>query len=282
MSLKSRFVMALSLIDFVREKFQFFDAQEDKIAKYWEGNSRNDIIEKADKLFEEEKYIEVYEHLNKIKHSKDIDIIWRIAKALFNISLTPDLTNETKKEMMGEAYEILAGATAIGKGKGNYYKWMAIITNRKNGLESLEHKVTRYPEIRDHLIKASEHSPKDYTGRWHYEMANLTWFQRKIAKYLYKEPPVSDYHEAYRYLSKAEELQPRSFLPNVYLLGLVCMKIGQNYRARYYLQTAMNLPVHNECEKCCATNASFMLSKLEKYDLGKDLLFDHYQFGFEN
>lgn len=67
-------------------------------------------------------------------------------------------------------------------------------------------------------------------GRWHYEMANLTWFQRKIAKYLYLEPPKSTFEDAHKHLIKAEEIQPRTFLPNIYILGNVCMHLGQYYR----------------------------------------------------
>lgn len=76
-------------------------------------------------------------------------------------------------------------------------------------------------------------------GRWHFEMANMTWFQRKIAKYLYLEPPTSSFQEAYQHLNKAEDLHPRCFIPNLYTLGNVCMKLGQYYR--YYTQLNIEL-----------------------------------------
>ncbi|CAG9773784.1 unnamed protein product [Ceutorhynchus assimilis] len=280
------FLFTLSFIEFVRGKLPFFDNPEDKIAKYWENPSKSDILEKADKLFEEDKHMEVYESLNRIKYSKDIEVVWRLAKALYNLSLTPDITAEVRKEMITEAQEILESTYAMGKNKSCFYKWMAIITNTRNGLENLETKIKGYATVKNYLSEACERNPRDFTvqymlGRWHFEMANLSWFQRKIAKYLYLEPPKSTFQEAYRHHIKAEELEPRSYLPNLYILGCICMKLGQYYRAKYYLNLALSLPAHNECEKCCIPGVKSLLTKLEKYDLGKDVLYN-YEFGFEN
>lgn len=47
--------------------------------------------------------------------SKDIEIIWRTARALYNLSLTPDISNDVRKEMIGEAQNILESSYTIGK-----------------------------------------------------------------------------------------------------------------------------------------------------------------------
>lgn len=56
----------------------------------------------------------------------------------------------------------------------------------------------------------------------------------------------------------------------------------KRFRAKYYLSTALNLPPRNECEKCCISGVKSLLTKLEKYDLGKDLLYENMEFGFED
>ncbi|XP_048519595.1 regulator of microtubule dynamics protein 1 isoform X2 [Dendroctonus ponderosae] len=276
------FLLEISLIEFVKDKLPFFANPEDKIAKYWESQSRTEIIQKADKMFNEGKYMDVYEALNRMKYSKDFEVVWRLSRALYNLSLHTDLTSEIRKAMIGEAHNILESVNTIGNGQSNYHKWMAVISNAKNGFEGLEMKIKEYPNIRNHLIKACDSDPQDFAGRWHYEIANLTWFQRKIAKYLYTEPPDASHQEAYKYLNNAEELRPRSFIPNIYILGCACMKLGQYYRAKYYLNLTLGIPAHNECERCCASGAQNLLRKLEKYDLGKDLLYENPHFSFEN
>ncbi|KAL1494503.1 hypothetical protein ABEB36_010090 [Hypothenemus hampei] len=279
-------LLSISIIQLIKEKY--FLEKEDKIAKYWDNNqSRLDIIQRADKLFEQQKYMDVYETLNRIKFSNDIEIVWRLARALYNLSQNPEISDEVRMEMIVEAHKILVKASGIGTGKSNYHKWLAVILNTKHGLQSLETKIREYENVKEQLIKACESNPRDFTvqymlGRWHYEMANLTWLQRRIAKYFYLEPPISTYQEAYKHLIKAEELQPRCFIPNLYVLGSACMKIGQYYRAKYYLNLALSLPVHTECEKCCVTGARNLLRKLEKYDLSKDLFNENYNFGFDN
>lgn len=60
--------LSVSLIEFVKDKLSFFDNSEDKIAKYWSNQTRKEILEEADALFEDEKYMQVYENLNRIKY----------------------------------------------------------------------------------------------------------------------------------------------------------------------------------------------------------------------
>ncbi|XP_060523016.1 regulator of microtubule dynamics protein 1-like [Cylas formicarius] len=112
-------------------------------------------------------------------------------------------------------------------------------------------------------------------GRWCYEIANLTWLQRKIVKCLYHtEPPTSSYDEAYKHLLKAEELRPRSFLPNLFVLGQVCFKLGFYYSAKYYLEMALTLSTRSDAKKWehFRNSAKSMLKKLKNYDMGRELL----------
>lgn len=60
--------LSISLIEYVKGKFSFFDNSEDKIAKYWPKQTKKEILEEADALFEDEKYMQVYENLNRIKY----------------------------------------------------------------------------------------------------------------------------------------------------------------------------------------------------------------------
>lgn len=110
---------------------------------------------------------------------------------MFSLSLTPDISNDVRKEMIGEAQNILESSYTIGKSvllrklgvdlgripgqnKSNYHKWLAVISNTKNGLDSLETKVREYPVIRDNLIKACESNPNDFSGNCPYLIHFLT------------------------------------------------------------------------------------------------------------
>ena len=52
----------------------------------------------------------------------------------------------------------------LGKSQANYHKWLAVIANHRNGLESLDNKIKGYPKVRNHLLDACKINPKDFTG----------------------------------------------------------------------------------------------------------------------
>ncbi|CAH1119465.1 unnamed protein product [Phaedon cochleariae] len=166
-----------------------------------------------------------------------------------------------------------------GKKSPNIHKWLAIVLDAHHGQLGLEQRVKASSAVRDHLARACELDPRDFAahymlGKWHFQMGRLTWVQRTIAKYfIAAEPPRTTHKQAYKYLSKAEDLQPRTFLPNLYLLGKTCIEMGQYYKAKYYLHLAMNLPPKDDCDNCCVWMARQLVMKLDRYDLGKNVLY---------
>ncbi|CAH0563994.1 unnamed protein product [Brassicogethes aeneus] len=242
-----------------------------------------EVIALADKLFDENKYIEVYELLNRQKFEKNIDIKWRIARSLFFVLDSEKMNDSIRQNIVEEAMDILNSSLAI-EDNPNIYKWLAIMTNYNSGIEGLESRIKTYPLVREHLQKACDLNPNDFCvnymlGKLCYELANLSWLQKTIAKYFFEEPPKATYEEAYAYLVKAEELQPRCFIPNVYLLGESCVKLKMFYRAKYYLTLVINLS-KEKGEQKYANKAKQIIDKLEKYDLGKDVLFCNYLNGY--
>ncbi|KAJ8915108.1 hypothetical protein NQ315_000360 [Exocentrus adspersus] len=267
-------------------------AVEEKALRYWSRTTLPDTISIADKLFEEEKYLEVYELLNRIRFNEEVEVLWRIARTLYNLSFEKEVTTEERWQMVEEAYQILRMALETGKNasqeSADVHKWMAIVLDAKHGLVNLQTRIKHAATVKHHLTRATELNPHDFTaqymlGKFCYEMSRLSWFQRMLARYFVAwEPPQCTYQEAFKYLSKAEELQPRTFLPNIYLLGRTCIEIGQFYKARYYLNVAVNLPPKDECEKCCVQNARYLIKKLDRYDLGRSVLFYDFPFGFSD
>ncbi|CAH1376395.1 unnamed protein product [Tenebrio molitor] len=260
------------------------DNVEDKISKYWLGKSVEEVIDEADVLFNQGKYLDVYELLNRLKFCNNVEVQWRIGRALFKLSCQNSINEEVRNEMIHEAYEIIMASLNTVEDSAKVHKWAAIIIDRKNGMRGLEHRVKNSEIVKNHLIKSCELDPNDVTaqyllGRWCYEMSNITWFQRIISKLLYGDPPQSSFEEAHKYLSRAEDLHPRFYLQNTYLLGKTCLKLGQYYRAKHYFGVVGNLPVHNDYERHCAADAKKLLKRLDKYSLEKSALFYEYPFG---
>ncbi|KRT85026.1 Anaphase-promoting complex subunit 3 protein [Oryctes borbonicus] len=251
---------------------------------YWMKMSINDIIEKADKLYEKGNYLEVYEILNRIKYNANSEVQWRICRALFRMSVDPTFNPEMREEMISEAYILINLALTIEKNNPNIYKWLAIVTDAKYGLDGLDAKIKSFELMKSHLEKALELQPDDMAtlyilGKWCYEMSKLTWIQRLIAEALYAKPPRATYQEAYDYLVRAAELQNNDYyIPIFYILGKTCLKMRQYFRARYYFHAATTFQPRSEYEALCVKKAKYQLLRLEKYDLDKDSVLNNLQY----
>lgn len=139
---------------------------EDKITKYWTGKTVDEVIAEADILFEEGKYLEVYELLNRLKFCNNIEVQWRIGRALFKLSCQENIKEDIRKEMIQEAYEIIQTTLHADGNSSKIHKWAAIIIDRKNGMKGLEHRVEHSEIVKNHLIKSCELDPNDVTAQY--------------------------------------------------------------------------------------------------------------------
>jgi len=79
-------------------------------------------------------------------------------------------------------------------------------------------------------------------GRWHYELANLSWILKSFAKVLYGGlPPSGGNEEAKRWFEKALACDPRS--PRHYLwLAKAQLELGEDELARSNLEKCLRVP----------------------------------------
>lgn len=166
----------------------------------------------------------------------------------------------------------------LGQGNANVHKWLAVVIYAKTEQESTESRIKSYTHIKMHLRRAVELQPDDVVvlhmlGKLCFELANLTRFQRILARTLYAQPPASTYEEAYGYFERAETIRPRFYLPNMYMLGRTCLELKQYFRANYYLNIAANLPAITEYERWCAKRSKQIAESLKEYDVTQDAVF---------
>lgn len=273
-------ITPLALTFFLEPKNNNLDKNLIKINKYWSKKPLNELVYEADKMFEEEKYLEVYELLNRMKYNT-FEVKWRLSRCLFKLSKRNDLSKETSDEMIKEAYDLITDALKTGQEDANVHKWMAIITDVKCGIESTQCRVKAAGKIKEHLIKAYEINPNDVVilymlGKWCFEMSRLTFFQRILAKVLYAAPPKASYEEAYFYFKKAVEVDTTGYyIPNIFLLGETCIHLKKYFRATYYLKMASLLPARSQYERECVEKAKQIVEYLNQYDLNNEsILFE--------
>lgn len=245
----------LSLLSFLKNCNPFCE-KKCKANRYWLHQSLPELLEDADELFSNEKYMEVYELLNRLKFRENAEVHWRLCRALFKMSGNSSLSKVVRNEMITEGYELIRTALELCPNNANIHKWAAIIMDAKSGAEGTVSRIHSYGIVKIHLMKAAELNPNDVTvyymlGRWCFALSNMTWIQRKISCLLFATCPTSTYDEAHSYFVMAEKTKPRFYIPNLYMLGCTSFHLNDFRRARYYLSVASNFTPRTRFETEC-------------------------------
>jgi tetratricopeptide (TPR) repeat protein len=112
----------------------------------------------------------------------------------------------------------------------------------QNGKE----RVASATEIRRYAEQAIRDDPGNYKayhilGRWHYEVSNLSFIERTLARWFFGSLPESSLSEGISNLEKSRALRP-DFLLNYFELARAYHREGQNGRAIALLTQMEKLP----------------------------------------
>ncbi|XP_010810504.1 regulator of microtubule dynamics protein 1 isoform X2 [Bos indicus] len=193
-----------------------------------------EVLEQADYLYESGETEKLYQLLTQYKESEDAELLWRLARASRDVAQLSGTSEEEKKFLVYEALEYAKRAL------------------EKNESSCAAHK------------KAIELNPKDATsihlmGIWCYTVAEMPWYQRRIAKVLFATPPGSTYEEALGYFHRAEQVDPNFYSKNLLLLGKTYLKLHNKKLAAFWLTKAKDYPAHTEEDKQIQTEAAQLL-----------------------
>lgn len=104
-----------SLFNAIRQQKPQFENEAEKFSRYWVRKTIPDIISEADKLYDDDRCMEVYELLNRLRFMQEVDILWRLARVLYKMSNKVEVPADVRWEMTEEAYMLLKMALATGQ-----------------------------------------------------------------------------------------------------------------------------------------------------------------------
>ncbi|XP_076289087.1 regulator of microtubule dynamics protein 1 isoform X1 [Lasioglossum baleicum] len=223
------------------------------------------LLGKADALFDQGNYKEIYDLLSHYRDSGDVEILWRLSRALYKMSETA--TDVEGKKMVYEAYDVLSNALQIKEDHWAIHKWMSVILNSKSSYEGMKVQIRELYNVKTHMLRAIELNPKDATtiymlGTWCYRVSDLAWYQRKIAAVIFGEPPTSSFEEALKYFQNAEEVEPNFYSHNLLMLGKSYLKLNQKDEALKYLKMAAEYPAKTDDDHLATQEAQKLLKNL--------------------
>ncbi|PZC80183.1 regulator of microtubule dynamics protein 1 isoform X1 [Helicoverpa armigera] len=226
------------------------------------------VIEDADKLFDNGHYEECYNLLSEHQDKNNVEVQWRICRALYNMSKESKYDKQYKNTLVLQAYDIILKVLNESQDHYAVHKWYALLLDAKSALEGVKERIKQLENVKKHMDMAVTLNPNDATilhmlGEWCYQISEMPWHHRKIAEVLFASPPYSSYEDALEYFLKAETVQPRFYSVNLLRLGNCYLKLQKEDQAKYYLQLAASYPAKSNDDHRANTEAAELLKKIK-------------------
>lgn len=180
------------------------------------------------------------------------DYLWRMCKSMYLMAVVIGQEGDSakKQSLIFEAVDYGLKAIEIDEFNSEAHKWYAIVIGSRGEYLGIKEKILDGYEFKKHIDRASELSPQDHTirhllGRFCYEVAELSWWERKMASTLFADPPNATMEEAKEHFMAAEELKPDGWKENRQFLAKSCIHLKDYSAALHWLDMANELPVKN-------------------------------------
>ena len=131
-------------------------------------------------------------------------------------------------------------ALALDASCGAAHKWYAILLSESGTFSDTSTKIKNSFTVREHFEQAVALSPGDATARhllglWCFEVAKLSWIEKKVAAAIFASPPRATFEEAIGHFLAAEEMDPRFYPKNLLLLSQAYKRLGRKEEAAGWL-----------------------------------------------
>jgi len=201
-----------------------------------------------------------------VEYPEDVEILWRLAQVHFDIAdQTED--EEVHKAHFYPGFEAAKKGVKIDPNSARANHWYATLIGKIGMLEGTKQKIINSYDVEEYGLKAIELDPAydgslHLLGRWHYELADLSWIERTVAKIVYETPPKASFEESVEFYKKA--IEAKSDEVRHYLwIGKAFIKLKDYEKAKKYLQTATEMTPLDDADRLMQKEAAVLLKKLK-------------------
>ncbi|UCH63763.1 MAG: hypothetical protein JSU77_04765 [Fidelibacterota bacterium] len=200
------------------------------------------------------------------EYGDDVRYLWRMARHHFNKS--DNTTDEAVIEQeLKTGFEFSQRALAADSASADAHGYYGILIGRVGEIQGTKQKILNSYDVKKHTMKAIELDPENDSwqhvmGRWHYTLADLSWFERTIASIVYTSPPKASFEEAEQYFTRAAELDPED-IRHFLWLGKTQLELDKEAAARGSLETAVGLTKKSDSDDILQEEARELLEDLD-------------------
>ncbi|XP_050450034.1 regulator of microtubule dynamics protein 1-like [Cataglyphis hispanica] len=215
--------------------------------------------------YEEDDYFKLQSFTE--SYPNNVNVIWRYARSCYKYSNY--ITDPNAKKVT-----ICAGIDACEKllniPNADLHKWYAILVGVYGEFLPITEKIKNGYRFKEHVMKALKINPNDadlhhLLGRFKYEVANLSWIERKVATTLFSEPPSASYEDAIDSFQKAENFSIEVNLQNRLFLSKCYIALNKYELACDWLEKICDFSVVSKDDEKIQNDARQLLTKYLKY-----------------
>ncbi|CAD5223707.1 unnamed protein product [Bursaphelenchus okinawaensis] len=195
-------------------------------------------IQRIDKMFENHENQKSYDELKVLLESKpdDVELLWRMARACHALGYKYGKNKELVQE--GHAYATKA-YTLSDKTDFEVIHWMAALSGSMTEFVGARERIKEGNNFKKYIEEALAIRPHDANvlymrARLRFNIANLTWVERKAAAALSSDPPKATVEEAIEDFLAVDQYRP-NWPENLFHLAEAYVSKGDKLAAKNVL-----------------------------------------------
>ncbi|XP_076749286.1 regulator of microtubule dynamics protein 1 [Xylocopa sonorina] len=241
---------------------------DNEIRTSGELNQLDLILKEIDEELDGQGDIKTYVKLQTLvkSHPDNVEVVWRFARASYNHAERQTDKN-IKRTIILEGIERCE--RIIENRNPNLFKWYAILLGLNGDYLSTADKIKNGVVFKDYVVMALEMRPDDFElhyllGRFKFEIANLSWIEKKVAATLFAEIPNASHEEAISCFETAIKFGDKNPYAQLYISK--CHIALKDYsRAVDSLKQILDKPILTADDENVHKEANELLNKYSGY-----------------
>jgi len=199
--------------------------------------------------------------------SSSHEALWKLARAYVDVGRSLPKTEQPQHYATGEKLARRCAALHPDSAGGHFF--LAVALGRVALYEGGKRKVQISKEVKAAAERALQCRPQHdgalhVLGRWNYELADLSFIERTVAKIIFGGLPTgASYAQAAKYFEQAIQYRPGAPAHH-YEYARTLLKLDRAVEARQQLQTCVELPEVFWDDALHKQEARKLLNKLSK------------------
>jgi tetratricopeptide (TPR) repeat protein len=252
--------------------------------------SSSDVLGKADALYKGSDDRLALLNLLSAAVGADItrespELLWRTARACHDVKKRIIADKIAPQDVLGpegkpfadkasavkflatRAHELATEAVRRAPSDFAVQKWAGIALAGIGDIVGTKAKIGNAFTVREHFARAVELNPRDATskyllGQWCYDVASVSWLERRAAAAIFNTPPTCSFEEALAQFLEAEKCDPGFYVANALMVAKSYSSLGLKDDARKWATITLEMKAGNEDDRTAQKEARDLLAKL--------------------